>query len=137
MPPKPARPRVMRRSWLPPAAAIRATCARCATRQDLTRHHVIPRRDGGSDRPDNIQVLCRKCHTALHATEFVRPLPRVPRMPKERFKELRRMAKEDLNLWPHDHVWTLLAILFTWIDEVVAQARTREAIALDAHRGSP
>lgn len=30
---------------------------------DLTVDHVIPKSAGGTDRPDNLQVLCRSCNS--------------------------------------------------------------------------
>jgi len=29
-------------------------------------HHIIPRSKGGSDRPDNLILLCQNCHTKVH-----------------------------------------------------------------------
>lgn len=36
----------------------------------LEVHHIIHRKDGGSDRPDNLVTLCHECHTVLHRGEF-------------------------------------------------------------------
>jgi|GEM_PF-745932 len=30
-------------------------------------HHIIPRSKGGSDRPDNLILLCQNCHAKVHA----------------------------------------------------------------------
>ncbi len=46
-------------------------CMRCRhsfMRSALTIDHIIPRRDGGSDDPDNLQLLCEKCHREEDAT---------------------------------------------------------------------
>ena len=32
----------------------------------LNVHHIIPRADGGTDRPDNLITLCETCHKAYH-----------------------------------------------------------------------
>jgi hypothetical protein len=34
----------------------------------LTAHHVIPDRDGGRDRPDNLITVCGSCHRTLEST---------------------------------------------------------------------
>jgi 5-methylcytosine-specific restriction protein A len=33
---------------------------------DLTGDHIVPKDRGGSDDPDNIQILCRGCNTRKH-----------------------------------------------------------------------
>src|SRR5262245_62913403 len=38
-------------------------CAGCH-RPATTVDHVIPRESGGSDRQDNLQALCRRCHNS-------------------------------------------------------------------------
>ena len=30
-------------------------------------HHIIPKRDGGSDKEDNLQSLCHSCHSRVTA----------------------------------------------------------------------
>ena len=41
-------------------------CWSCGTSEHLEVHHIIRRRDGGSDRPANLITLCERCHTAHH-----------------------------------------------------------------------
>jgi hypothetical protein len=46
-------------------------CAICGAGRDLDRHHVRPRRMGGSRDPgvlseENLVIVCRRCHTNLH-----------------------------------------------------------------------
>lgn len=36
-------------------------CAYCGADRYLHRDHIVPRRDGGTDHDDNIQVLCDQC----------------------------------------------------------------------------
>src|SRR6476646_7670174 len=48
-----------------------ARCALCGVVRGLDRHHITPRRMGGSRNPDilddsNLLVLCRRCHSAIH-----------------------------------------------------------------------
>ena len=41
-------------------------CIRCYSNQNLTLHHVIHREYGGTDRCDNLVVLCFTCHREWH-----------------------------------------------------------------------
>ena len=47
------------------------TCQVCSSREKLEVHHIIPRAEGGSDRPANLITLCEKCHDTHH---HVKPL---------------------------------------------------------------
>lgn len=53
-------------------------CASCGhhfrTVEDLTVDHIFPRYDGGSDEPENIQLLCLSCNSAKgnRAPDYVR-----------------------------------------------------------------
>jgi len=33
---------------------------------ELHAHHVVPRKDGGSDKVSNLRTLCKECHNAIH-----------------------------------------------------------------------
>lgn len=44
-------------------------CARCAGEYDITIHHIRAIADGGGNEPENLLVLCRKCHTEWHMQE--------------------------------------------------------------------
>ena len=48
------------------------TCQVCGSQEHLEVHHIIQRKDGGSDRPANLVTLCGKCHTDHHSGK--RPL---------------------------------------------------------------
>ena len=41
----------------------------------LEVHHIIQRKDGGTDHRDNLVTLCHDCHAALHRGEFVLSKP--------------------------------------------------------------
>lgn len=43
----------------------REDCYICGEEDDLERHHIVPRRYGGSDDPANLVDLCHSCHQAL------------------------------------------------------------------------
>ena len=38
------------------------TCASCGTRLELQADHINPRENGGNDKLDNFQLLCRRCN---------------------------------------------------------------------------
>ncbi len=40
-------------------------CSRCGSPEDIEIHHVIPRRVGGADDPDNLIPLCGHCHSII------------------------------------------------------------------------
>ena len=42
------------------------TCQTCGSHKNLQVHHIIQRKDGGSDRPDNLITLCENCHQKHH-----------------------------------------------------------------------
>ena len=41
-------------------------CSQCGTGENLTLHHIKPRKDGGKNVADNLITLCRRCHDAEH-----------------------------------------------------------------------
>jgi 5-methylcytosine-specific restriction endonuclease McrA len=42
-------------------------CNRCKRRGVLHAHHLTYVRFGGAELPEDLEVLCEKCHTAEHA----------------------------------------------------------------------
>lgn len=42
-------------------------CRNCNNSNGLDPHHVIFKSAGGSDNPNNLLTLCRKCHDDIHA----------------------------------------------------------------------
>ena len=51
-------------------------CRKCGSKTRLEVHHIIQRKDRGSDIPDNLVTLCHDCHAALHRGEFTLRKPR-------------------------------------------------------------
>ena len=41
-------------------------CQRCGSTENLTAHHIIPLSDGGTNEPENIQILCDWHQKTLH-----------------------------------------------------------------------
>ena len=46
-------------------------CENCGSTEDLTCHHVKKRCYNGTDYGDNLVVLCKECHEALHYLETI------------------------------------------------------------------
>lgn len=43
----------------------RHKCRVCHRKDFLSVHHKIPREDGGSDAPENLETLCDACHNLM------------------------------------------------------------------------
>lgn len=42
-------------------------CEKCGrVTRCIEEHHIVPRSEGGSDEPDNVQLLCPTCHRETH-----------------------------------------------------------------------
>ena len=41
-------------------------CGKCGKAGALEVHHVKPLKEGGTNDPSNLQVLCRDCHIGAH-----------------------------------------------------------------------
>jgi len=41
-------------------------CEICFHDKDLEVHHIVEVKEGGDDEPDNLQLLCKSCHTIVH-----------------------------------------------------------------------
>ncbi|WP_390900069.1 HNH endonuclease [Serratia proteamaculans] len=44
---------------------------RCGSDLDIHGHHILDYSLGGEPTPDNILVVCRKCHELVHAGDIV------------------------------------------------------------------
>jgi len=49
-------------------------CAKCGNAEQINRHHVLRRKDGGSDNPGNLEWLCDTCHSTWHSLRRSRDL---------------------------------------------------------------
>ena len=38
-------------------------CKYCRSEEDLTVDHMVPKSRGGTDHPNNLQCLCKRCNT--------------------------------------------------------------------------
>ena len=58
------------RQWRNVRAAVIARdggCSRCGTLLGLHAHHIRARAHGGAATPENLEVLCERCHRAEHS----------------------------------------------------------------------
>ena len=51
-------------------------CRKCGSKTHLEVHHIVQRKDGGTDNRDNLVTLCHDCHAALHRGEFTLSKPK-------------------------------------------------------------
>ena len=51
-------------------------CRKCGSKIHLEVHHIIQRKDGGTNHRDNLVTLCHDCHAALHRGEFTLSKPK-------------------------------------------------------------
>ena len=109
-------------------------CISCRKVGPLTRHHIVPRSEGGSDEPANIELLCRECHNRLHR---VAPRERVHNRADRRARKVlikEHKAKLQFRCKPScgkcsncgitclNLVLELLVIFFQWLDEATREA---------------
>lgn len=41
-------------------------CEVCGASGTLHAHHIKPRKDGGTDKPSNLLLVCSSCHKSIH-----------------------------------------------------------------------
>lgn len=59
-------------------------CVDCGATGNLEVHHIIPRKDGGSDHPANLKTLCHDCHWKYHRgkKKYIEPMVRMEKPQK-------------------------------------------------------
>ncbi len=109
-------------------------CPSCRKVVPLTRHHIVPRSEGGPDEDSNIELICRPCHNALHRMQpRQRSVSKAVRQSRRtRIKALRAQVRfecvpriekcRDCDGICLNFVLELLAIFFRWLDEVTSEA---------------
>jgi HNH endonuclease len=45
-------------------------CVACGAKNDLQHHHLVTRKEGGSDDETNLITLCTACHYKLHQRQI-------------------------------------------------------------------
>lgn len=67
--------------WDPVMVAYNRCCAGCSSTLDLCFDHVIPESKGGTDDPENMQILCHHCNNRKNKTDGLPKL--APRLPED------------------------------------------------------
>ncbi|MBV0926237.1 HNH endonuclease [Halomicroarcula limicola] len=102
-------------------------CQNCgrSSSQDLHVHHIVPLKDGGSNRLSNLKTLCASCHDAIHVSGASAPekanrvnsnsvTPRTPRTchtedcagtPTSTENPLYAFCKRCFTMHRYDHGW--------------------------------
>jgi hypothetical protein len=111
-------------------------CNKCRKVTALTRHHIVPRSEGGSDDETNIELICRPCHDRVHramARDRPRATSKVERKARKmRIKTFRSQlefeCKPAYNKCTNcgiiclNFVLELLVIFFQWLDEMTSRS---------------
>lgn len=109
-------------------------CNRCNKTTRLTRHHIVPRSEGGNDDETNIELVCWQCHKDIHKVQpRDRQTSRVDRVArKTRIKTFKAQLQFDCRPSYHkcknceiiclNFVIELLVIFFQWLDEITKEA---------------
>jgi len=45
-------------------------CEWCGTTENITIDHKLPKSQGGSNKQNNLRLLCRKCHNKRHKRDL-------------------------------------------------------------------
>jgi len=57
-----------------PRVPVEKKCILCGSREDLHRHHLVPRKSGGTEVKENKVYLCKSCHEDVHAGRVYLPV---------------------------------------------------------------
>jgi len=79
------------------------SCRRCGRNDDIEKHHIIQRVDGGTDEPENLEDLCSACHDYEHAKrEIINKIGHTQEKLNKAYKISRKNAlKEYLDMLNH------------------------------------
>lgn len=73
-------------------------CTACKIDGELDIHHIKSRGAGGTENPNNLMPLCRRCHQEYH------------RIGRNGF-----VSKHNLNDWMVEHNWLFDKFMGKWI----------------------
>ena len=86
-------------------------CRKCGSKIHLEVHHIIQRKDGGTNHRDNLVTLCHDCHAALHRGEFTLSKPKGGYKEPAFMNEMRNKLVERLKARYGDMVQTTFGYL--------------------------
>ena len=86
-------------------------CRKCGSKTHLEVHHIVQRKDGGTDHRDNLVTLCHNCHAALHRGEFTLRKPRGGYKEPTFMNEMRNKLVERLKVKYGDMIQTTFGYL--------------------------
>ena len=67
-------------------------CARCGRNENIEKHHIIPKSEGGSEDDKNKKELCLACHDFIHARRLLKSHLKI---------EKRRGDVNRIKVWEH------------------------------------
>lgn len=69
---------------------IPLACEICGKKEYLGAHHILSKREGGKDVPENLALLCDSCHSRLHGWDRSKwgPLTREDKEFVEKYSKL-------------------------------------------------
>ena len=86
-------------------------CRKCGSKTHLEVHHIVQRKDGGTNHRDNLLTLCHECHAALHRGEFTLRKPKGGYKDPTFMNEMRNKLVERLKVKYGDMVQTTFGYL--------------------------
>ena len=86
-------------------------CRKCGSKTHLEVHHIVQRKDGGSDHRDNLVTLCHDCHVALHRGEFTLSKPKGGHKDPAFMNQMREKLVERLKAKYGDMIHTMFGYL--------------------------
>ena len=92
-------------------------CSKSSTKGSSFRiHHIIPRKEGGTDKPDNLSLLHEKCHTRLHRKNLHHLLKKNRQFKAETFMStIRWKLAEELK---NNNICTGFSLSFGYITKI-------------------
>ena len=111
-------------------------CRKCGSKTHLEVHHIIQRKDGGTNHRDNLVTLCHNCHAALHRGEFTLSKPKGGYKDSAFMNQMRNKLVERLETKDGNMVHTTFGYI-TRIERTVARLPKDHNIDARVISGNP